>query len=414
MAASVKNFFQAPSCRVSWPVVDFDHKMKVLRAKRKTSTEQLAHPSLTPAQRTDFVRSLRRWYQQNARVLPWRGIRNPYLTWLSEIMLQQTRVNAVLEHYVRFLSRFPTIISLALAPEEEVLAHWSGLGYYRRARMLHRTAKLVMEEYDGELPSTAVGLRRLPGIGNYTSAAIASIAFDEPVAVVDGNVERVLLRILGLPETPGAQMVEFLNTVANSLVPRQNPGDHNQAMMELGAVICLPRAPRCSECPVFHLCRTRGEHPTLKRTPMQSQRVRYALTTRRRAVTGLEVLLQRRPKDASLMANMLELPQLKPQDAAATLTLLEEPLLRVRHAITGTNYYVEVQGFATRRETLKHTLRAEDLEWMPTARLLELPLTGLARKVLQRMKLMKLPGGQQQEVPLLIGRKGSAATGSNA
>lgn len=379
--------------------------MRVLRATRKKTSESLAAPSLTPAQRTEFVRNLRRWYQQNARVLPWRGIRNPYLTWLSEIMLQQTRVNAVLEHYDRFLRRFPTIISLALAPEEEVLAHWSGLGYYRRARMLHRTAQLVVEEYGGEFPSTAVDLRRLPGIGNYTSAAIASIAFDEPVAVVDGNVERVLLRILGLPETPGAQMMEFLSTVANSLVPRQNPGDHNQAMMELGAVICLPRSPRCSECPVFSVCRTRGEHPTLKRAAMQSQQVRYALTTRRRT-TGLEVLLQRRPKEASLMANMLELPQLTQQEAPSDLMLLEEPLLRVRHAITGTNYYVEVQGFPTRRETLKHTLRGDSFEWVPTARLLEMPLTGLARKVLQRMKLMKLPGGQQQEVPLLIGRKG--------
>ncbi|MEK6398634.1 MAG: A/G-specific adenine glycosylase, partial [Terriglobus sp.] len=303
--------------------------MKVLRAKRTTPTEQLAEPSLTPAQRADFVRSLRRWYQQNARVLPWRGVRNPYLTWLSEIMLQQTRVNAVLDHYDRFLRRFPTVISLALATEEEVLAHWSGLGYYRRARMLHRTAKLIVEEYDGEFPSTAVGLRRLPGIGYYTSAAVASIAFDEQVAVVDGNVERVLLRVLGLPETPGAQMADFLTTVANSLVPRQNPGDHNQAMMELGAVICLPRSPRCTECPVFHLCRTRGEHVTIKRAPMQSKRVRYALTTLRRA-TGLEVLLQRRPKDASLMADMLELPQLVLQGEADNLTLLEEPLLRVR------------------------------------------------------------------------------------
>jgi A/G-specific adenine glycosylase len=387
--------------------------MKVLRATKKKTAVSPESPSLTAAQRTEFVRNLHRWYQQNARTLPWRGIRNPYLTWLSEIMLQQTRVNAVLEHYDRFLRRFPTIISLALAPEEEVLAHWSGLGYYRRARMLHRTAQLVVEEYGGELPSTSVGLRRLPGIGNYTSAAIASIAFDEPIAVVDGNVERVLLRVLGLPETPGAQMAEFLNGVANSLVPHQNPGDHNQAMMELGATICLPRSPRCSECPVFNVCRTRGEHPTLKRTPMQSERVRYALTTRRRT-TGLEVLLQRRPKDASLMANMLELPQLTLQGASDNLTLLEEPLLRVRHAITGTNYYVEVQGFPTRRETVKHTLRADDLEWAPVSNLLELPLTGLARKVLQRMKLMKLPGGQQQEVPLLIGRKGKAATGNKA
>lgn len=397
----------------TWPMAAIAPTMKLLHASKETSSKIIAEPALTPAQRTAFERNLRLWYEQNARVLPWRGVRNPYRTWLSEIMLQQTRVNAVLEHYERFLRRFPTIISLALAPEDEVLAQWSGLGYYRRARMLHRTAKLVVEEYGGELPSTAAGLRRLPGIGTYTAAAIASIAFGESIAVVDGNVERVLLRVLGLPETPGAKMAEFLERTANMLVPRKNAGDHNQAMMELGAMICTPRSPRCAECPVFELCRTRGEHPTLERIPMRSERVRYALTTRRKQ-EGLEVLLQRRPKEASLMANMLELPQLSMQKDANELVLLEEPLLRVRHSIVGTNYYVEVVGMATRRDATKHALRSDAMEWVPVAKLQEFPLTGLARKVLQRMKLMKLPSGLPQEVPLLIGRGGRAATGKKA
>ncbi|SDF81618.1 A/G-specific adenine glycosylase [Terriglobus roseus] len=384
--------------------------MKLLYALKNPSSETILEPALTPAQRTAFERSLRSWYEQHARVLPWRNVRNPYRTWLSEVMLQQTRVNAVLEHYERFLRRFPTIISLALAPEEEVLAQWSGLGYYRRARMLHRTAKLVVEEYGGELPSTSAGLRRLPGIGTYTAAAIASIAFGESIAVVDGNVERVLLRVLGLPETSGAKMAEFLERTANALVPRRNAGDHNQAMMELGAMICTPRSPRCAECPVFALCRTRGEHPTLERTPMRSERVRYALTTRRKQ-EGLEVLLQRRPMEASLMANMLELPQLSMHKDTGALVLLEEPLLRVRHSIVGTNYYVEVVGMATRRDAGKHALRGDAMEWVPATKLQEVPLTGLARKVLQRMKLMKLPSGMPQEVPLLIGRGGRASAG---
>ncbi len=147
---------------------------------------------LLPGRQVDFRTALLAWYRANARVLPWRNIDDPYRTWLSEIMLQQTRVDAVIDHYRRFLQRFPTLLALSLAPEEDVLALWSGLGYYRRARMLHRAAKFLVEEHGGSVPHTARELRTLPGIGAYTSAAIASIAFGEPVAVVDGNVERAL------------------------------------------------------------------------------------------------------------------------------------------------------------------------------------------------------------------------------
>jgi A/G-specific adenine glycosylase len=371
-------------------------------------------PGLTRQQCQAFTQNLRAWYRVHARVLPWRGVRDPYRTWISEIMLQQTRVNAVIDHYARFLARFPTTVSLALAPEEEVLALWSGLGYYRRARMLHRTAKLLVEEHGGVLPSTAAELRRLPGIGAYTSAAIASIAFGEPIAVVDGNVERVLLRVTGRPETAGAAAAEFLNITAQALVPITNAGDHNQAMMELGATVCLPRGPLCGQCPVYDECRTRGEHITTARTPMRSQRARYALTTRK-AVGGVavEVLLQRRPSEASLMAGMLELPQLHPAgDVAGTLVLAEEPVLRVRHAIVGTNYYVEVIGIAQRRATAKLALRKDSLEWVLTSELANRPITGLARKVLQRLRLMRSSAGVGPEaVPLLIGRGGERVPG---
>jgi len=146
-----------------------------------------------------FRRRLMNWYRAHARELPWRGISDPYRTWVSEVMLQQTRVAAVIEHYEDFLRRFPTIVALALAKEEKVLAAWSGLGYYRRARMLHKAAKFIVEERGGVLPRTSVELRTLPGIGEYTCAAIASIAFGESIAVVDGNVERVLLRLTGRP-----------------------------------------------------------------------------------------------------------------------------------------------------------------------------------------------------------------------
>ena len=230
------------------------------------STPAAARPQSAGLQRASllfdpqiFHRELLGWYREHSRDLPWRGVRNPYATWLSEIMLQQTRVATVIERYVEFLRRFPTLESLAEAKEEDVLALWSGLGYYRRAHMLHRAAQFVQREFGGKLPRTAHGLRTLPGVGEYTAAAIASIAFGESIAVVDGNVERVLLRILGLAEDRSGKARARLMQVAQSLVPpaakrkeRSNPpGDHNQAMMELGATVCLPRQPLCHHIHLF-------------------------------------------------------------------------------------------------------------------------------------------------------------------
>jgi len=299
---------------------------------------QTIHSLLSSEDVLRFRKRLAGWYRVHARRLPWRDTGEPYHTWVSEIMLQQTRVNAVIDHYHRFLLRFPTILALALAPEEDVLALWSGLGYYRRARMLHRAAQFVVSEHKGVLPQTSAALRTMPGIGEYTSAAIASIAFNEQVAVIDGNVERVLLRIAGSPEAASKTSRDFLRQQAQALVPKRNPGDHNQAMMELGATVCLPRAPLCNECPVHSLCKTRGEHLTLPRTKMRSQRIAFALALRKNGLST-EVLLHRRAKDASLMPGMLELPQIAPEQYADL-----QPILRVRHSITNTNYYVEVYG----------------------------------------------------------------------
>lgn len=341
-----------------------------------------------------FRRRLMGWYRSHARDLPWRGVDDPYRTWVSEVMLQQTRVAAVLEHYERFLRAFPTLVALALAPESAVLAAWSGLGYYRRARMLHKAAKFILRERGGVLPATSAELRTLPGVGEYTSAAIASIAFGESIAVVDGNVERVLLRITGRDEEGTAAGRAFVQTQAALLVPKRKvtgtinaAGDHNQAMMELGATICLPRAPLCLQCPLYAMCRTRGEHITPKKRGQRSMPAAYLLSLRKRG-TLTEVLLERRPVDASLMAGMYELPPL-PQDAVAG----REPLLRLRHSITNTNYYVQV--FAPRgtedRALRRAVLAAKsDLFWTRTNRLAQEPLTGLARKVLQRLNVMEV------------------------
>ncbi len=334
------------------------------------------------------------WYRRDARQLPWRGTADPYHIWLSEVMLQQTRVAAVLEHYQLFLQRFPTLLALALAPEAEVLAAWSGLGYYRRARMLHHAAKFIVAERGGVLPSTSVDLRTLPGVGEYTSAAIASIAFGESIAVVDGNVERVLLRLSGQPEDTSAKGRAAVCKLATGLLPPRRkrvpgnpPGDHNQAMMELGATICLPRSPLCLQCPVQAFCETRGEHRTPPRAPQLSLPVAYLLSLRKRGTTT-EVLLTQRPEDASLMPGMYELPPLTEEAVAG-----REPELRVRHSITRTNFYVRIFAESGLRETtLRDSLPTPAAEgyWHRTSRLGDLPLTGLARKVLQRMGVMRV------------------------
>lgn len=337
-----------------------------------TTADHSNPPPLLAFKPEAFRLALRRWFQQHARDLPWRGIHDPYATWLSEIMLQQTRVATVIDRYREFLQRFPTLGALARADEADVLALWSGLGYYRRARMLHRGAQFVLQEFGGKLPPTSAELRTLPGVGEYTAAAIASIAFGESIAVLDGNVERVLLRLLGLPEDRSGKARTQLVRVAQGLVPprparagRGNlPGDHNQAMMELGATVCLPRSPLCLHCPVISFCRTRGEHTTTARDKPRSWQSAYLLLLRKRGV-GTEVLLERRAAEASLMPGMLELPPV-PTEAGTG----REPVLRLRHSITDTNYYVEIfaEGAAgvMPQATGGDLLADEDPDWPST------------------------------------------------
>ncbi|HZW80536.1 MAG TPA: hypothetical protein VFF50_08700 [Candidatus Deferrimicrobiaceae bacterium] len=280
-------------------------------------------------------------------------------------MLQQTRVAAVIDHYRKFLRRFPTVKKLAAAREARVLAAWSGLGYYRRARMMHAAAKVIVRQLDGKFPATAEGLRALPGIGRYTSAAIASIAFDQPVAVVDGNVERVLQRVVG-ERLAG----DVLWAAANDLLAKKRPGDFNQAMMELGAVVCTPRAPGCLTCPVVELCATRGElAATAKATPQKKREVHYALDYRNAG--SREVFLIQRSQDASLMPGMWELPELAENGD-------DVPFLTLRHSITVTDYTVNVW-----RCPRSHDVKGK---WVPVRRLEQFALTGLTRKILRRVE----------------------------
>ena len=207
--------------------------------------------------------ALLEWYDANRRDLPWRRTSDPYAIWVSEIMLQQTRVETVIPYYERFLDRFGTPALLAAASEDEVLALWSGLGYYRRARMLHRGAREVVERYGGEVPAGAAERRGLPGVGRYTAGAIGSIAFGREEPIVDGNVARVLCRAHGIETPLGQRETETrLWAEAEQLVKGPRPGDLNQALMELGATVCVPRRPRCLICPWRDRCHARREGKT--------------------------------------------------------------------------------------------------------------------------------------------------------
>jgi A/G-specific adenine glycosylase len=322
------------------------------------------------AARRRFRERLLRWYRRHRRGLPWRSTRNPYRIWLSEIMLQQTRVAAVLAHYREFLRRFPSVKKLAAARQASVLAAWSGLGYYARARSLHAAAKHIVRRRRGRFPRRAEEWRALPGIGRYTAAAISSIAFGRPDAVVDGNVARVLGRLSGAPASQRALWGQ-----AQSLLSRQSPGDFNQAMMELGATVCLPGAPRCDRCPVFDFCQTRGAMPRPATLPRSKKKqVAFSLAARKDAV-----LLTRRAPGASLMPGMWELPPAPPRNGAPA----REPavLFRLRHSITDTDYRVTVLRGAVPGRRVQG-------RWVRLSRLPRLPLTGLARKILRRSHLL--------------------------
>jgi A/G-specific adenine glycosylase len=315
--------------------------------------------ALKEADVCSFRRRLLRWFDREQRALPWRGEQDPYRILLSEVMLQQTRVAVVEDRYREFLRRFPTIEKLARAREQTVLAAWSGLGYYRRARSLHAAARQIARE--GRFPGTAERLRELPGVGRYTACAVASIAYGEPVPVVDGNVRRVLTRLLARSLSH-----DQCWQAAGELLDQRRPGDFNQAMMELGAVVCLPGKPMCEQCPVALLCAARGASGARRRPPRRKATLNYALILRNDSV-----LLRQRERSESLMPGMWELPLLGPDATSGP------PILTLRHSITVTDYVVRV--FAG-KDTVRTTGR-----WVRLDVAERLPLTGLTRKILRRL-----------------------------
>jgi A/G-specific adenine glycosylase len=270
----------------------------------------------TETERRAFRGDLLDWYDDARREMPWRGADDPYRIWLSEVMLQQTRVDQATPYYERFTSAFPTVHDLAEADRDEVMRLWEGLGYYSRARRLHEAAGQIVSEHAGEVPSSWDAISELPGVGPYTAAAVLSIAHDEPHAVLDGNVKRVLSRVWAVDDVVSrAPVKRRLRALANELLNPDRPGDFNQALMELGATVCTPTSPRCETCPLESVCRAHADgeeeaYPVKKeRKPVPHHDVAVGLV---RNDAG-ELLIQKRPDDG-LLGGLWEFPGGKQKD----------------------------------------------------------------------------------------------------
>ena len=337
------------------------------------------------------------WYRRNRRDLPWRRTRDPYEIWISEAMLQQTRVETVIAYYQRFLELFPTVASLAEAESDDVLGAWAGLGYYSRARNLQKAAQAVVDQHGGRLPETADLLRELPGIGRYTAGAIASIAFDRPEPVVDGNVARVLTRLLDIrKDVKDPRVTARLWDEAAKLATGPDPGDFNQALMELGATVCTPKSPRCMDCPVSRSCAgLRAGDPEV--LPIKTKQ---PAPKRIEAVAGLvmrrgKALAVRRPP-RGLLGGLWELP-------GGELTAREKPQVgiqrtlqdRVGLSVPGAERVGAVEHAFTHRRLRLHVYRCEPPEgrvkldgfdahrWLSPRGLPNLPQSAVMRKALE-------------------------------
>ncbi|MDE0104401.1 MAG: A/G-specific adenine glycosylase [Bryobacterales bacterium] len=358
---------------------------------------------MTASARTLASRLLE-WYRRARRDLPWRGTKDPYRIWVSEVMLQQTRVSAVVPRYEAFLERYPSVEALAAADVEDLLASWAGLGYYRRARMLSDAARRIVREHGGSLPRSHGRLRELPGIGDYTASAVASIAFDEPTPALDGNALRVLARLANerRPVLAGAGRAA-VRQLAESLmaaVPKGSRGDFTQALIELGATLCTPGAPRCGACPWQASCAalSAGSVETVPSRPARRAPKRLHICAGL-AVAGQDILLRQRPADSGVMPGFWELPQALGgrgdlRETGLAVPCDGRPLATFRHAITDSIFTVRVY------EARPGPSSARACQWVTLAAARELPLSTITTKALARcpggVLGAKLPAGRDQ------------------
>lgn len=337
-----------------------------------------------------FRRQLKRWYQRHARDLPWRRSQDPYRVWVSEIMLQQTQVATVIPYFERFIQAFPTIEALAKAEEQTVLRHWEGLGYYRRARQLHRAARQVVEQHGGRFPEDAADVDALPGIGRYTRGAILSIAFDQRQPILEANTIRLYCRLLQYDGDPNARVgTDLLWRFAEEILPQTQVGAFNQAMMELGSAICTPKQPRCLLCPVASLCPTRaaGQQeaiPIPKRKKQYEDRREVAVVVRKRN----QVLL-RRCQEGERWAGLWDFPRFEQKgrnhnavQQVAELTGIQidqvDRLTTFHHGVT--KYRITLQCY--RADFVSGRCRRDaELVWVHRRKLSEYPLSVTGRKI---------------------------------
>jgi A/G-specific adenine glycosylase len=343
-----------------------------------------------------FSTQLLHWYRLNQRTLPWRGDPNPYAVWVSEIMLQQTRVEAVIPYFEKWMRLFPTVQALAAASEQDVLNAWEGLGYYSRARNLHKAAQLVVEKYHGEIPRDLEELRGLPGIGRYTLGAIASIAFDRNVPALDGNIKRVYARVFDIAEPVDSSAGDkILWDLAEKYLPKQHAGDYNQALMDLGATICIPQNPRCLICPLMKLCKAR-QNGTQNQRPVKSPKkeVPHHINAAGVIINRGKVLLAKRPSKG-LLGGMWEFPngRVKRNPLAGLAGALKtgynlrlradsqsvrkaEPLGIVHHGYS--HFSVSVYAYACELESKPN---GENLKWVPIRDLDQYPMGRIDRQI---------------------------------
>jgi A/G-specific adenine glycosylase len=347
------------------------------------------------------------WYDRHRREMPWRAksgeAANPYRIWLSEIMLQQTTVAAVKPFYLRFLERFPTVEALAEAPTDAVMQAWAGLGYYSRARNLHACAKAVVEKYDGRFPSTEAELLKLPGIGAYTAAAVAAIAFNERAAAVDGNVERVMSRLYTVEE-PLPKSKPLIRSLTEELVPTGRPGDFAQAVMDLGATICTPKRPACALCPWMRPCQARASG--LQEAFPKKQKKETGQLRRGAAFVVLRaddmVLLRTRPPQG-LLGGMSEPPTSTWEpDYEPSRAVLDAPIDARWQRLPGTVRHVfthfPLELTVLFAKVPKGTPAPDDMRWTPRLQLQEEALPGVMKKVLVHA-LGDLPGAKPKASP---------------
>ena len=329
-------------------------------------------------------KKLVRWYEKNKRDLPWRKTKDPYPIWISEIMLQQTQVKKVIPYYLRFIESFPTLKKLAKTNEDEVLKLWSGLGYYRRARNLHKGAKLVLKDFSGKIPAEWNEIRKIPGIGDYTASAILSIAYGKPYPVVDGNVVRVASRVFGLRGDPHSKKFqEKIRTKLESMIIKHDPSDFNQGMMELGALICAPENPKCLVCPLKQECfafskNLQNELP-LKAVPQKIENLFKTAVI----IKNKDKFLLTKQRKSAYLNDMWLFPEVDGKDVRGFQSKyglklkLKTKLGTARHHIT----YRRMDYTVFAADLLNTPSRNKNFKWIKTNELSLLPHSSLTQKI---------------------------------